>query len=91
MSTVVIHILKTLAVAWSVILLLTVAASFVLWRMRVIEKGATSSNDLESNREYQALKDLDNNLTLTSEFYVYLAHAVISVLLFLFIVFVLKL
>lgn len=87
MPTVVIHILKTLAVAWSVILLLTVAASFVLWRMRVIEKGATSSSDLESNREYQVL----NNLALPSELYFCLAYAAILIMIFLFVVFVLKL
>lgn len=86
------HALIAFAVAWSVLLLLLTAVAFlVLLRMRVIEKGATSSSDLESNRECQALKALDNNLTLTSEFYVYLAHAVISVLLFLFIVFILTL
>ena len=36
------HVLIAFAVAWSVLLLLlTAVVFFVLWRMRVIEKGAT--------------------------------------------------
>ena len=53
------HVLIAFAVAWSVLLLLLTAVAFLaLLRMRAIEKGATSSNDLESNREYQVLNKL---------------------------------
>lgn len=82
------HVLIAFAVAWSVLLLLlTAVVFFVLWRMRVIEKGATSSNDLESNREYQVL----NKLTLPSELYFCLAYMAIPIMIFLFVVFVVKL
>lgn len=86
------HVLIAFAVAWSVlILLLTAVVFFVLWRMRVIEKGATSSSDLESNREYQVLKTLDDKLALPPELYFCLAHAAIPIMIFLFAVLVLKL
>lgn len=82
------HVLIALAVAWSVLLLLlTAVAFFVLWRMRVIEKGATSSNDLESNREYQVL----NKLALPPELYFCLAYVAIPIMIFLFVMLVLKL
>lgn len=82
------HVLIAFAVAWSVLLLLlTAVVFFVLWRMRVIEKGATSSSDLESNREYQVL----NNLALPSELYFCLAYVAIPIMIFLFVVFVVKL
>lgn len=82
------HTLIAVAVAWSVLLLLlTAVAFFVLWRMRVIEKGATSSSDLESNREYQVL----NKLALPSELYFCLAYVAIPIMIFLFVVFVVKL
>lgn len=82
------HVLIEFAVAWSVLLLLLTAVAFlVLWRMRVIEKGATSSSDLESNREYQVL----NKLALHSELYFCLAYAAIPIMIFLFVMFVLKL
>lgn len=82
------HVLIAFAVAWSVLLLLLTAVVFLaLWRMRAIEKGATSSNDLESNREYQVL----NKLTLPSELYFCLAYMAIPIMIFLFAVFVLKL
>lgn len=82
------HALIAVAVAWSVLLLLlTAVAFFVLWRMRVIEKGATSSSDLESNREYQVL----NKLTLPSELYFCLAYMAIPIMIFLFVMLVLKL
>ena len=82
------HVLIAFAVAWSVLLLLlTAVAFFVLWRMRVIEKVATSSSDLESNREYQVL----NKLTLPSELYFCLAYAAIPIMIFLFVMLVLKL
>lgn len=81
------HVLIAFAVAWSVlILLLTAVAFLVLLRMRVIEKGATSSKDLESNREYQVL----NKLTLPSELYFCLAYMAIPIMIFLFIVLVLE-
>ena len=84
----VLHVLVAFAVAWSVlILLLTAVAFLVLLRMRVIEKGATSSNDLESNREYQVL----NKLALPSELYFCLAYMAIPIMIFLCAVFVLKL
>jgi len=73
------------------ILLLAVVLLPVLWRLRKIEKGATESDDLESNREYQALKALDNKLGLSPEVYACLAYSVMPILLFLFAVFVLKL
>lgn len=82
------HALIAFAVAWSVLLLLlTAVVFFVLWRMRVIEKGATSSNDLESNREYQVL----NKLALPSELYFCLAYMAIPIMIFLFVMLVLKL
>lgn len=82
------HVLIAFAVAWSVLLLLlTAVVFFVLWRMRVIEKGATSSSDLESNREYQVL----NNLALPSELYFCLAYTAIPIMIFLFVMLVLKL
>lgn len=82
------HVLIAFAVAWSVLLLLlTAVVFFVLWRMRVIEKGATSSSDLESNREYQVL----NKLTLPSELYFCLAYTAIPIMIFLFVMLVLKL
>ena len=82
------HVLIALAVAWSVLILLLTAVAFLaLLRMRVIEKGATSSNDLESNREYQVL----NKLTLPSELYFCLAYVAIPIMIFLFVVFVVKL
>lgn len=82
------HVLIALAVAWSVLILLLTAVAFLaLLRMRVIEKGATSSNDLESNREYQVL----NKLTLPSELYFCLAYMAIPIMIFLFVVLVLKL
>ena len=82
------HVLIAFAVAWSVLLLLLTAVAFLaLLRMRVIEKGATSSNDLESNREYQVL----NKLTLPSELYFCLAYMAIPIMIFLFVVLVLKL
>lgn len=81
------HVLIAFAVAWSVlILLLTAVAFLVLLRMRVIEKGTTSSNDLESNREYQVL----NNLALPSELYFCLAYMAIPIMIFLFVVLVLE-
>ena len=89
------HVLIAFAVAWGVLLLLlTAVVFFVLWRMRVIEKGATSSNDLESNREYQVLKALDDKLALPSELYVCLAYVSIPIMIVLsavFAKFVLKL
>lgn len=82
------HVLIAFAVAWSVLLLLLTSVAFLaLLRMRVIEKGATSSNDLESNREYQVL----NKLTLPSELYFCLAYMAIPIMIFLFVVLVLKL
>ena len=82
------HILIAFAVAWSVLLLLlTAVVFFVLLRMRVIEKGATSSNDLESNREYQLL----TKLTLPPELYFCLAYVAIPIMIFLFVMLVLKL
>lgn len=82
------HVLIAFAVAWSVLLLLLTAVGFLaLWRMRVIEKGATSSSDLESNHEYQVL----NKLALPSELYFCLAYAAIPIMIFLFVMFVLKL
>ena len=82
------HVLIALAVAWSVLLLLLTAVAFLaLLRMRAIEKGATSSNDLESNREYQVL----NKLTLPSELYFCLAYMAIPIMIFLVVVFVVKL
>ena len=82
------HALIAVAVAWSVLLLLlTAVAFFVLWRMRVIEKGATSSSDLESNREYQVLKAVDNKLALSPEFCFCLAYTAIPIMIFLFVVF----
>lgn len=82
------HVLIAFAVAWSVLLLLLAAVAFLsLLRMRVIEKGATSSSDLESNREYQVL----NKLTLPPELYFCLAYAAIPIMIFLFVMFVLKL
>lgn len=84
------HVLIAFAVAWSVLLLLLTAVVFLaLWRMRAIEKCATSSNDLESNRECQVL----NKLALPSELYFCLAYAAIPIMIFLFVVlakFVLK-
>lgn len=82
------NVLIAFAVAWSVLLLLLTAVAFLaLLRMRVIEKGATSSSDLESNREYQVL----NKLTLPSELYFCLAYAAIPIMIFLFVMFVLEL
>ena len=82
------HVLIALAVAWSVLLLLLTAVAFLaLLRMRVIEKGATSSNDLEINREYQVL----NKLALPPELYFCLAYAAIPIMIFLFVMLVLKL
>lgn len=82
------HVLIAFAVAWSVLLLLlTAVVFFVLLRMRVIEKGATSSNDLESNREYRVL----NKLALPSELYFCLAYMAIPIMIFLFVMLVLKL
>lgn len=82
------HVLIAFAVAWSVLLLLlTAVVFFVLWRMRVIEKGATSSSDLKSNREYQVL----NKLALPPELYFCLAYAAIPIMIFLFVMLVLKL
>lgn len=82
------HVLIVFAVAWSVLLLLLTAVAFLaLLRMRVIEKGATPSNDLESNREYQVL----SNLALPSELYFCLAYTSIPIMIFLFVMFVLKL
>ena len=82
------HVFIAFAVAWSVLLLLLTAVAFLaLLRMRVIEKGATSSSDLESNREYQVL----NKLTLPSELYFCLAYIAIPIMIFLFVMFVLKL
>ena len=86
--TEVLHVLMAFAVAWSVLLLLLTAVAFLaLLRMRVIEKGATSSNDLESNREYQVL----NKLALPPELYFCLAYAAIPIMIFLFVMLVLKL
>lgn len=85
------HVLIAFAVAWSVLLLLLTAVAFlVLLRMRVIEKSATSSGDLESNREYQVLKTLDDKLALHPELYFCLAYAAIPIMIFLFAVFVVK-
>lgn len=82
------HVLMAFAVAWSVLLLLLTAVAFLaLLRMRVIEKGATSSNDLESNREYQVL----NKLALPPELYFCLAYVAIPIMIFLFVMLVLKL
>lgn len=82
------HALIAFAVAWSVLILLLTAVAFLaLLRMRVIEKGATSSNDLESNREYQVL----NNLALPPELYFCLAYTAIPIMIFLFVMLVLKL
>ena len=82
------HVLIAFAVAWSVLILLLTAVVFlVLLRMRVIEKGTTSSNDLESNREYQVL----NKLALPAELYFCLAYMAIPIMIFLFVMLVLKL
>lgn len=84
--------LKVFCVVVGVLILLLAAVLLPpLWRMRKIEKDATESNDLESNREYQALKALDNKLGLSPEVYACLAYSVMPILLFLFAVFVLKL
>lgn len=84
--------LKAFCVVVGVLILLLAAVLLpVLWRLRKIEKGATESDDLESNREYQALKALDNKLGLSPEVYACLAYSVMPILLFLFAVFVLKL
>lgn len=56
-SDTVFRALKVFCVAGSVLILLLAAVVLpTLWRMRKIEKDATKSDDLESNREYQALK-----------------------------------
>ena len=84
--------LKAFCVVVGVLILLLAAVLLPpLWRMRKIEKDATESNDLESNREYQALKALDNKLALPSELYACLALSVMPILLFLFAALVLKL
>lgn len=84
--------LKAFCVVVGVLILLLAAVLLpVLWRLRKIEKDATESDDLESNREYQALKAVDNKLALSSEVYACLAYSVMPILLFLFAVFVLKL
>jgi hypothetical protein len=91
-SSTVFRALKAFCVVVGVlILLLTTVLLPVLWRLRKIEKDATESDDLESNREYQALKALDNKLGLSPEVYACLAYSVMPILLFLFAVFALKL